>query len=91
MLTTPATARGQWRIRLFGPEAAACGKSEVLLPGAPSTLRVADLRALLAQSEPSLSPFLQSARFAVNCAFVDDSAVVRPEDEIAVIGMVFGG
>ena len=91
MPTIPAIARQQWRILLFGPEAAACGKSEVLLPSDRATMMVADLRALLAQSEPKLLPYLQSSRFAANCAFVGDSAVVCPEDEIAVIGMVFGG
>jgi molybdopterin converting factor small subunit len=91
MPMAPATARCQWRILLFGPEAAACAKSELSLPSDGSTLMVAQLRAMLGKSEPKLLPYLRSSRFAVNHAFVDDSAVVRPEDEIAVIGMVFGG
>lgn len=80
-----------YRVLLFGPEAALCGKSEALFSSASPSLPLADVKALLGQVETTLARSLRSARFAVNHAFADDSAVVRPADEIAVIGFVSGG
>jgi len=85
--TTPFT----YRVLLFGQEAAACGKSEALLPGDGPALSVADLKTRLARVEPTLVTSLRSARIAVNHAFVNETTMVRPEDEIALIGFVSGG
>jgi molybdopterin converting factor small subunit len=91
MPTTGNAARHAWRIRLFGPEAAACGKPEVIVASDRATMTLTDLRSLLAEAQPKLPLAAPSLRFAVNHAFANDSTMVCATDEIAVIGMVSGG
>jgi molybdopterin converting factor small subunit len=84
------------RILLFGPEAAALQREEVMvtLPGGASW---GDLRSQLGSEFPALAPGLAAARFAVNGEFVPDgpgnagSVPLREGDEIALIGLVSGG
>lgn len=91
MPTESPTIPYTYRVLLFGPEAAACGKSETLLPGDGPALSIAEIKTHLARVEPALVTSLRSARIAVNHAFVNDTTMVRPEDEIALIGFVSGG
>jgi molybdopterin converting factor small subunit len=78
-------------IKIFGPEARIVGQREVSvdIPALPITC--SQLRALLCEAEPRLSPSLRTARFAINCDFATDQMIVRAEDEIAIIGSVCGG
>ncbi len=48
------------------------------------------LEALAQDAEP-LAPSLASSRLAVNHEFVDSEHVIKPDDEVALIGMVSGG
>jgi molybdopterin converting factor small subunit len=91
MSTKTATPPFAYRVLLFGPQAAACGKSQALFPADAPALSVSDLKIRLARAEPSLVSSICSARIAVNHAFVDETTLVRPEDEIALIGFVSGG
>jgi molybdopterin converting factor small subunit len=77
-------------VRLFGPEAEVTGLTqfELNLDG-PATC--GDLRAALAEREPSLAPRLPACRFAVNHEFVGDEHPLDEQDEVALIGLVSGG
>jgi molybdopterin converting factor small subunit len=78
-------------VLLFGPEAASVGASHlgVDLPAGESTC--GQIRSAMSRLEPRLAPSLTIARFAVNHQFVDDTHVIAPDDEIALIGPVSGG
>jgi len=78
------------RVLLFGPEADAAGAREVRVE-VPSGATCADLRSRMETDIPALGPSLGSGRFAVNSEFAPDSAPVREDDEIALIGLVSGG
>ncbi len=81
----------EWTIQLFGPPAQAAGRSEVRvsLDGAAPTS--AHLRVLLPEVEPTLRPFMRACRLAVNHRYAPDEQLLRPGDELALIGMVSGG
>jgi molybdopterin converting factor subunit 1 len=52
---------------------------------------VAQLRVLLAEQIPALGPLLQVSMIAVNHDIADDSQLIKPGDEVAVIPPVSGG
>ena len=52
---------------------------------------VADLRLALIAIHPNLAPLLSHCRIAVNHDFAEDSHVLMPTDEVAVIPPVSGG
>lgn len=55
-------------------------------------LTVAALREAIAQAQPALRPLLPHLRLAIDGAFIpDDSAIVDPAAEIALIPPVSGG
>lgn len=78
------------RVLLFGPEADAMRRREAIVEvEQPVTCEA--LRRALQESHPALGPFLAGARFALNSEFAHAESVVRPGDEVALIGMVSGG
>jgi molybdopterin converting factor small subunit len=52
---------------------------------------VRELRDALIEQYPALAPLVAHCRFAVNTSYVDDEAVVRSCDELALIPPVSGG
>jgi molybdopterin converting factor small subunit len=79
-------------IQLFGPLADLLRTRalQVELPaGAPPS--VALVLQQLAWLHPAARDQILSARLAVNCTFAAADQVVRPQDELALIGMVSGG
>ena len=52
---------------------------------------VAELRLVLVANHPNLAGLLDRCRVAVNHDFADDSQVLTPADEVAVIPPVSGG
>lgn len=78
------------RVLLFGPEAAAAGRSavDVDLP-VPASCRT--LRECLAAAHPPLAPSLRTSRFAINHEFAGPDQIIREGDEVALIGLVSGG
>ena len=52
---------------------------------------VGDLRRVLVANHPNLAGLLDHCRVAVNHEFADDSQVLTPTDEVAVIPPVSGG
>lgn len=78
-------------VKLFGPAAQRAGRREVLVPIAAEQVSCGELRRRLAEAEPAVGELLPACRFAVNNEFVDDAAMVRNSDEVALIGMVCGG
>lgn len=78
-------------LRLFGPLAQHAGTQQVRLeiPGESALCRA--VRRALTDAIPTLEPLAAKCRFAVNNEFVDEDATVRPQDEVALIGMVSGG
>ncbi len=91
MSAESSTAAFTYRVLLFGSEAAACGKSEVLVHGDDPAITVAELKTRLARAEPNLNLSFRAARIAVNHSFVTEATMVRPQDEVALIGIVSGG
>lgn len=57
----------------------------------PAGATVAELRRALAQMVPELARLLDISAVAVNHDFADDSRVLGPADEIALIPPVSGG
>lgn len=81
----------QLRLRLFGPEARAVGRAQLVLEIAELPIDCSTLRRCVAAAEPRLKDLLTTARFAVNCSFVADDAMVGADDEVAIINQVCGG
>jgi len=52
---------------------------------------VAELRSRLTQNFPALAPLLAKSAIAVNHDFAEDSRVLLPGDEVAIIPPVSGG
>ncbi len=57
----------------------------------PTHATVTDLRLALIGNHPNLAGLLDRCRVAVNQDFADDSQVLMPTDEVAVIPPVSGG
>lgn len=78
------------RVRLFGPMKDAAGCGEVCVEG-PEGTTCAQVICLLSDASPALQGMLPSCRLAVNGEFASPETAVRPDDEVALIGMVSGG
>lgn len=78
-------------VKLFGPEAAAAGRSDVAVDLPGERCDVAALRAALAAACPALADRVAAVRVAVNCEFAEDDDAVAGDDEVALIGQVSGG
>lgn len=78
-------------VKLFGPEAQAAGRREVVVQLAGERATCGELRRALGEAAAELRPHLPGCRFAVNHAFVGDDDAVAPGDEVAIIGKVSGG
>ena len=57
----------------------------------PHNATVSDLRAVLTNRFPELTPMGNSLRFAVNSEYASDAAVINESDELACIPPVSGG
>ncbi len=78
-------------VLLFGPAARAAQADRLPVPIDGPQITCGDLRARLAKQAPDLARLLPASRFAVNHAFVEDSCIISPADEVALIGLVSGG
>lgn len=78
------------RVLLFAALRDAAGAREVRVE-LPDGARVADLRHAVAQAYPALAPLLANAAVAVNQAYAEADALLRPGDEAALIPPVSGG
>ena len=78
-------------IKLFGPQATLAGEREVTIKTPQPSATAGEVLRLLGQVSPALGPSLDASRLAINHEFAADTTVVRPSDEIALIGMVSGG
>jgi molybdopterin converting factor small subunit len=78
-------------VLVFGPLADAAGAPAVQVHFPADRLSCAELRKALQEQHPSLTPLLRSCRLAVNHAFVPDSRLITPGEELALIGFVSGG
>ncbi|MCZ8518410.1 MULTISPECIES: molybdenum cofactor biosynthesis protein [Paenibacillus] len=79
------------KLLLFAGLAESFGTPLLELDIAASGIRPPELKALLADRYPDSASRLEAAFVAVNQAYADDSAVIRPEDEVALIPPVSGG
>jgi len=77
-------------VLLFGAEAAAAGGDRVEVE-APEGAGVHEVKERLGAACPALLPMLGAGRLAVNSEFAGPERVVRPGDEVALIGLVSGG
>lgn len=80
----------QLTVLLFGASADAAGATSISVSVAEGAT-CAELKFAIMNTRPELAPFVKAGRVAVNHAFAEDSRVVRPADEIALIAMVSGG
>ncbi len=80
------------KVLIFGPFADAAGARtlEVCLPET-DRVTASVVMAQVAEQHPALRALLRHAMLAVNCSKADDTTVVRPGDELAIIGLVSGG
>jgi MoaE-MoaD fusion protein len=79
-----------FRVLLFGAEAQHAGRPTVDVPH-EGPIAAAALRALVAETVPTLTGRLDRCRVAVNHEFVGDAHMVVHGDEVALIGAVAGG
>lgn len=66
-------------------------RSEAVTMELPAAATLAELRRELAERFPALAGLLAVSALAVNHDFADDSQVLSPTDEVAVIPPVSGG
>ena len=78
-------------IKLFGPEARAVGRGELVVEVAALPIDCDALRRRVAEVEPNLARLLMTARFAVNYTFVNADYMIGADDEVAIINQVCGG
>lgn len=78
-------------VLLFGPMAQAASTARLAVPIDGDSIACADLRQRIIAVSPPLERLLPACRFAVNQSFADDTHIVTPDDEVALIGMVSGG
>ncbi len=77
-------------VLLFGPAARAAGSASARVR-VPDPATVHGVLQALAVQRPEIAFALPGARIAVNHAFAQADAAVRPGDEVALIAMVSGG
>ncbi len=78
-------------VLVFGPIAQIAGSRELRVSVATAAPTCTDLRQAIGRQYPAISGLLSSCRFAVNHAFAPETHIVRPTDDIALIGLVCGG
>lgn len=81
----------QYTVKLFGPQARLAQQREVVVELGGDAMEASEILAAVGAACPAIVETLPSSRLAVNHAFVETDAVVRPSDEVALIGMVGGG
>ena len=80
----------QLSIRLFARARDLVGKSEVVVE-LPAGATVADLRRRLSVDYPALKSLLENSALAVNDEFAEDSSLLPPSSEVALLPPVSGG
>ena len=78
------------RVKLFAAARQLAGRDEISLQ-LDQGASVAQLRETLISSHPELEPIVAHLLFAVNQQYADESTVIEPNAEIAVIPPVSGG
>jgi len=78
-------------VKLFGPQARMCGRTEVSLEVSGEGATYDALTKQLAEAEPSLRESLATSRLAVNHEYALPEQISREGDDVALIGMVSGG
>ncbi len=79
------------QVLLFGPLAQRAGDSSVAVELADGDPTAGDVLQALRTQAPALRDVVDACRLAVNCAFAADETPVRPQDEVALVGLVSGG
>ncbi len=78
------------RVLLFAAARQRVGAGSIELElSLPAT--IAEIRSNLVASYPDLASLVSTSRWAVNQSFVDDSAIVQGNEEVALIPPVSGG
>jgi molybdopterin converting factor subunit 1 len=78
------------RVRLFARARDLAGAESVDVE-APPQVRVGELRRRLAELYPALAPLLERSALAVDNEFADDTQLVSPTAEVALLPPVSGG
>jgi molybdopterin converting factor subunit 1 len=77
-------------VRFFARARDLVGAASIPVEMPPGTT-VADLRRRLAASVPALAPLLERSAVAVNDDFAEDTMVLPPDADVAVLPPVSGG
>lgn len=77
-------------VRLFAVARQLAGAEQIEV-ALPAEATVADLRVALAAAVPEMAPLVSQMMFAVDAEYVDESARIPPQAEIACIPPVSGG
>jgi len=89
-MKTDPTWENRIRVRVFGPQAAIVGGSDLEVEVA-SPVTVSRLMRGIQTSYPALADSIKVSRIAVNHEFAAAEDVITDEDEVALIGMISGG
>jgi molybdopterin converting factor subunit 1 len=81
------------RVKLFAVAKQRIGRPEidVAMPAETASFTVRQLRGAIVEQYPPLADVVQHARLAIDNEYAEDSAVVTPAAEIAIIPPVSGG
>lgn len=79
------------RVRLFGQQAELMAAREISVPVTESALTATSLLKAIAEAYPDLQQSLPVSRLAVDHQYIDDTQVIDPSQEIALIGLISGG
>jgi molybdopterin converting factor small subunit len=91
MTTKEAVSATPFRIKLFGLFRETAGSKELEVTLVLGHTTVADLKKCVHYSYPALSSLNMPFLVAVNRKVADDSKIVKPEDEIALLPLISGG
>lgn len=86
--TAPATV---YRVLVFGQQAQLTGSRELTVRTGAAPITAAALLDAVAKQHAPLRDSLAASRLAVDADYAAPGDVVRPESEIALIGMIGGG
>jgi len=78
------------RVLLFGPAAMAVRLDSVGVKLGTRCTCI-ELARKIGEQWPDLRMYVRHGRWAINATFVDESAMIQENDEVALISMVSGG
>ncbi|EMI58486.1 MoaD/ThiS family protein [Rhodopirellula sallentina] len=94
MQPTPSdhpSVAGELRVLVFGPQAKTAGVDCLRLGTINFPIRADEVLSMIAEQYPEIAPTLGVSRVAINHEFAESGSVIKPSDEVALIGLISGG